>query len=301
MKTCFMIVGALLLAGCTPKKNAGPLIDIATYKLEIESWHQKRLHELQGHNGWLNVAGLFWLKEGINTFGSGRDNDIVFPEGRIAERAGTFMLKQGVVTADIPNGVLITSRGKVVDHLMVFNPDSTRNPTLSFDSLQWFIIKRDTKYGVRLRDLDSEELKTFSGIERFEVDPAFRLTATFEKTENRTIPITNILGQTAAQPSPGTLVFNLDDKEYRIDAIDEGGEDLFIIFGDATNTKETYGAGRYLYVKRPDASGSTVIDFNKAYNPPCAFTAFATCPIPPKQNVLPIPVQAGEKNYDLHN
>ena len=270
-------------------------------RAEIDAWHQKRLLELRGPQGWLNVAGLFWLKEGINSFGSDKSNDVVFPEGKIAERAGFFVLSNGVVSTDIARGAMITSKGKAVDHMVVFHPDSARNPTLSHDSLRWFIIKRDTKYGVRLRDLDSEELKTFSGIERFEVDPAFRLTATFEKTENRTIPITNILGQTTAQPSPGTLVFNLDDKEYRIDAIDEGGEDLFIIFGDATNTKETYGAGRYLYVKRPDASGNTVIDFNRAYNPPCAFTAFATCPLPPKQNVLPIPVQAGEKNYDLHN
>ena len=300
MKMRVGIFWVLLLANCTPRKSAESALDVVAYKLEIERWHQKRLQELLGPQGWLNVAGLFWLHDGINTFGSDPKNDVAFPEGKIAERAGYFKLKNGIVMVDIPIGISITIKGKPVSHITMFHPDSTKNPTLSFDSLQWFIIKRDTKYGVRLRDFTNEELRTFKGIERYEVDPALRLTARFEKTGGRTILITNILGQTTPQPSPGTLVFNLDGKEFRIDAIDEGDEDLFIIFGDASNAKETYGAGRYLYVKRPDTSGKTVIDFNKAYNPPCAFTAFATCPLPPKQNVLPVSIKAGEKNHAVH-
>lgn len=105
-------------------------------------------------------------------------------------------------------------------------------------------------------------------------------------TKTQIIPTTNILGQTTPQPSPGVLVFKIDEKEFRLDAIDEGGDDLFIIFGDVTNAVETYGAGRYLYVSRPDEAGKTIIDFNKAYNPPCAFTEYATCPLPPKQNLF---------------
>lgn len=275
-------------------------MDRAAYEMEINSWHEKRVTSLKGPQGWLNVAGLFWLKEGINTFGSDSRNDIVFPDGKIAGKAGYFLLKQGIVTVDIGPGVDVLSKEERVSHLILFHPDSSTNPTLQAGALQWFIIKRDSKYGVRLRDLESAELKKFTGIERYEIEPSWRATARFEKTEGRTIPITNVLGQTTDQSSPGTLVFNLHGKELKLDALDEGGDEYFIIFGDATNAKGTYGAGRYLYVKKPDPSGKTVIDFNKAYNPPCAFTAFATCPLPPKQNILPIAVSAGEKNYESH-
>jgi uncharacterized protein (DUF1684 family) len=117
---------------------------------------------------------------------------------------------------------------------------------------------------------------------------------------SKNIFITNILGQTNAQQSPGKLIFSIGGQQYSLDALDEGGEDLFIVFGDATSGEETYPSGRFLYVKKPDASGNTVIDFNKAINPPCAFTKYATCPLPPSQNILPIRVPAGEKNFGRH-
>ncbi|MDL5045741.1 DUF1684 domain-containing protein [Oscillatoria amoena NRMC-F 0135] len=117
---------------------------------------------------------------------------------------------------------------------------------------------------------------------------------------SRTIEITNVLGQTLQQRSVGTLLFSWKGEQYSIDAIDEGNDEFFIIFGDETNTRETYGAGRYLYVALPEEGDKVIIDFNKAYNPPCAFTEFATCPLPPKQNLLPFSVTAGEKNYGDH-
>jgi uncharacterized protein (DUF1684 family) len=168
-------------------------------------------------------------------------------------------------------------------------------------SLLWFVIKRDDQYGVRLRDHESDGVKNFHGIERYPVDVSWRIEARFEKAEpGKTIDITNILGQTTPNPCPGTLVFDIDGKEFRLDAILEGGPDLFVIFGDDTNEKETYPSGRYIYVNPPDESGKVIIDFNKSYNPPCAFTAFATCPLPPRQNVLPVRITAGEKNYAHH-
>ncbi len=304
MKFVYAAICILLITGCGSKKENGTsVIDPVAYKTEIDTWHEKRVTELKGPKGWLNIAGLYWLKEGINTFGSDPGNSIVFPEGTIPARAGFFMLKQNKVSLETAKDVEITSRGKSVKQLIAFNPDSARSaPAMNYGSLEWFVIKRDDKFGVRLRDFKNPELEKFSGIERFPVDTAWRIEATFEKADTlKTIPITNVLGQTTPQPSPGTLVFQVNGTTYRLDALDEGGDEYFIIVGDETNTRTTYGAGRYLYVARPDAEGKTIVDFNKAYNPPCAFTAFATCPLPPKQNILSVAITAGEKNYGTHH
>ncbi len=303
MKSFYSFIALLLIVGCNQKKEEGKIkIDPVAYKAEIDSWHEKRIAELKGPKGWLNIAGLFWLKDGINTFGSDASNNLVFPEGTIPARAGFFMLKQNMVTLEVAKGVEITSKEKPIKQLVAFNPDSARQaPSMRYGSLEWFIIKRDDKFGVRLRDFKNPELEHFSGVERFPVDPAWRIEAQFEKADSsKTIDITNVLGQTGPQPSPGTLVFEIAGQTYRLDALDEGGDEYFIIVGDETNTRTTYGAGRYLYVAKPDANGKTVIDFNKAYNPPCAFTAFATCPLPPKQNILAVAITAGEKNYASH-
>lgn len=298
-----VVFAAVIILSCAQKKGAETSIDPVVYKLEIDAWHEKRVDELKGPKGWLNLAGLFWLKEGINTFGGGQENDIVFPEGKISDRAGFLVLKQGVVTLSTAPGTSIVCDGQPVKtNTIVFHPDSAKAAIQEFGSLQWFTIKRDNKVGVRLRDFKSPELEKFKGIERYPASAIWRLQATFEKADSlRTIDITNILGQTTPERSPGTLVFTIDGMEYRLDALDEGDEEWFMIFGDLTNTKETYGAGRYLYVKRSGGDGKTIIDFNKSYNPPCAFTTFATCPLPPKQNILNIPVTAGEKNYMMHH
>jgi len=287
----------LLILGCNSKKSTEVTVNLPAYKSEIEQWHQKRVEDLKSTNGWLNLAGLFWLKEGVSTFGSDDSNDIVFPKDKIPSKAGIFLLQNGIVTMTTLPDVEIKSDEKPMKTGVIFHPDSTRQPKLSHGSLHWFIIKRDNQFGVRLRDMESTTVKEFHGIERYDVDPEFRTEAMLEiPTSPKKIDITNVLGQTTAQESPGTLVFAINDKEYRLDALLEG-EELFVIFGDPTNEKETYPSGRYLYAKKPGADGKTILDFNKAYNPPCAFTPFATCPLPPSQNVLPIAITAGEKNY----
>jgi len=289
---------ALIVMSCESNKR-GVVEDVVTYNTAIDDWHAKRIEELKGPSGWLNLAGLFWLNEGINTVGASPTNSIVFPEGKAPGQLGYFLLKDGKVLFETGPGITVTANAKPVSRLFAFQPDSVP-PKLRLGSLEWFIIKRDTRYGIRLRDFESLALRDFTGIERYPIDVKVHLDATFEPAVGRTIPITNVLGQTTDQPSPGTLIFELDGKEVRLDVIDEGGEDYFVIFGDATNAKETYGAGRYLYVNKPDADGHTIIDFNKAYNPPCAFTAFATCPLPPKQNILEFAIRAGEKNFSHH-
>jgi uncharacterized protein (DUF1684 family) len=300
MKRILLLAGvAAFLMSCNQtKKEEVVSIDTVAYKAEIEGWCGKRVDDLKAPTGWLNLVGLLWLDEGLNTFGSDKKNDIVFPTDKIPASAGYFTLKQNTVTLDAAKEVNITSSGQPVKSLVVFHPDSVHQPIVEFDSLRWTIIKRDDKFGVRLRDLASPDLKNFKGIDRYPVSTAWRLNAKWESAadSSRTIDITNVLGQSTAQKSPGSLVFSIDEKEYKLDVLKGNKEEYFIIFADATTGKETYGAGRFIYVKKPQ-NGETIIDFNKAYNPPCAFTSYATCPLPPKQNTLAVAISAGEKNY----
>ncbi|MBK5277605.1 MAG: DUF1684 domain-containing protein [Bacteroidia bacterium] len=295
-----LLVGLNLLTfSCnSPTVKDGAPLDVVAYKLEIEKWHEKRQVDLKAEDGWLNLVGLFWLKEGSNSFGSGNKNDIVFPAGKIPVHAGTFIVNQGIVSIEVAPATEITQRGKPLSNGIIFSPDSASNAKLEYGSLRWFIIQRDKIVGIRLRDLESEDVQKFNGIEHYPIDPAWRIEATVEPSvEPKMIDITNVLGQTTSQASQGTVVFTINETAYRLDALDGGKDELFVIFGDHTNKKETYPAGRYIYIKRPDETNRTIIDFNKAYNPPCAFTAFATCPLPPKQNILNVEIPAGEKNY----
>lgn len=272
--------------------------DDTGYVNELKAWHQKRVENLKAENGWLNLAGLFWLEEGKNTFGTDTKNNVVFPEGKSRPLVGSLTLKNGEVWVDIEPGAKVTVNNEPITSLKIFPTE--KNTVLASGSLRWFVIKRGNKYGIRLRDLESPELQHFAGINTYPIDRKWRVEAKLEPAAvDKKIAITDVLGQTSLQTSPGTLVFTVDGKEYRLDAVDSD-EQLFILFADKTSGKETYGAGRFLYAERPNQNGITVLDFNKSINPPCAFTPFATCPLPPKQNRLPIAVTAGEKNYGNH-
>ncbi|HRK55819.1 MAG TPA: DUF1684 domain-containing protein [Cyclobacteriaceae bacterium] len=300
MKYILLSIFVLILS-CSPQKEN--TIDRVTYENEINAWHANRVAtQLVGDNGWLNLAGLYWLKEGFNTFGSDPSNDVVFPEGKMVSNAGTFVVQQGKVIMEVNEGVEIMKDSIAVNHEVIHIPDSSFYPVMSYGTLEWLVIDRSGKLGVRVRDLESEAVKNFTGVERYPIDPKWRVEAKWEKYEPlKHIAITNILGQTYQSPCPGALVFTIDGVEYRLDAIDDGTEgEYYILFGDKTNETETYPSGRYMYVKYPDGDGKVIVDFNKSYNPPCAFTEFATCPLPPKQNGLDLTITAGEKNFGHH-
>lgn len=298
MKINSKIASLLLLLVSCNAVNKEEEVDVVAYEQEIDQWYQLRIEELKGDNGWLNLAGLFWLREGLNTFGSAESNDLIFPKDKIAANAGFFQVKNGVVQMNVRADVKVLSNGSEINDEIIFHPDSVKNLTHTHGDLQWFVIRRDDQVGLRLRDLKSKSISEFTGIERYEVDVTWRVKSTVEVSPTpKYIDITNVLGQTTRQLSPATLVFELKGKEYRLDALEGGKDELFIIFGDQTNEDETYPSGRYLYVKTTDKDGHTYLDFNKSYNPPCAFTPFATCPLPPAQNILPIAIKAGEKNF----
>ena len=268
-----------------------------TYQKEIDDWHAKRKEFLLSPSGWINLEGLFWLKPGRNTFGSAKTNDIVYPNQAFPKLAGYFIWEKEKVNWITNDKTITTINDMAITKTILFEEGSTP-PLVALDNFRWSIIKREDKMGVRLRNLHASALKTFKKIKHFPVSEKWRVTAHLEKASSTKLFITNVFGQTISENSPGKLLFTIQGKNYQMDALTEEDQ-LFILFGDATNGKTTYPTGRFLYAQIPDANGNTILDFNKAYNPPCAFTVYASCPLPPKQNVLPFTVEAGEKDYSI--
>ena len=283
-----------LLGACTGGMSPS---ERQVYEKTINDWHIQRVADLKKEDGWLNLSGLFWLSDGLNSFGADGTLQVVFPEKFPLAKAGFFLLQNGIVTMVTPeaNGILVS--GKPGGAVVLFHPDSSSVIVASKGDFRWNIIKRQDKYGVRLRDLASTAVEGFTGPERFPVDPDFRVEGRLVTTDTlRTILISNALGQTVPERSPGWVEFKLKGRPYSLDAL-ESGDELFFVFADATTGAETYGGGRFLYAARPGPDGLVELDFNKAIDPPCVFTPYATCPLPPEQNRLPIAVRAGEKDF----
>jgi len=297
----WLLPGFISLCGCDsprPRQKAN-----AEYLGAIQNWQQKRLTSLKSPTGWLNLAGLFWLKAGENKVGADSTNAIIFPKDRAPDFVGSFILQDSIVTFQARPGIAVTHHDSAVTAIVMRHDQQENSTSLALGTLSWTIIKRGEQFGVRLRDHQHPQLKKFEGIEAFPVDSTWRVEAAFEANHPpKLIAIPTVLNTINEEPSPGAFVFKLNGKTCRLDATGKMTDaELFVIFADQTNGRETYGAGRFLYVPTPDARGKSIIDFNKAYNPPCAFTEFATCPLPPEQNKLPVRITAGEKNYARAN
>ena len=286
-------VAALLLAAA---EVAAPLDD-AGYVKEIESWRAKREENLRSEEGWLSLVGLSWLKAGSNTVGSAKGSDIPLPASA-AGRVGTIEFSNGVTTFRAAPGSTVTHEGRAVQTMDLRADKDGKPDVLALGTIRFYVIARSGRYGVRVKDTASPTRRDFRGLHWYPVRESYRITARFVPYEPvKQIPIANILGQVDPLPSPGAAVFKLDGVWRRLDAVLEepDAKELFFIFRDRTAGKETYPAGRFLYAAMPK-DGQVVLDFNKAYSPPCAFTPFATCPLPPTQNRLGSPIEAGEKN-----
>jgi hypothetical protein len=265
----------------------------------IADWRAKRLASLTGETGWLTPIALYWLKQGENSFGRATDRAFSVDDAVLAPDTGAFVLRDSRVRYVAHAPKVMTYLGNPVASLDLV-PDSDENPTeLIAGSLHFMLIERAGHLGIRVRDSVSPNRVQFKGLQYFPVRPDWHIQARFEPyvPEHR-ISIVNILGMTEQMTSPGAIVFERDGRAWRLDAILEapGDSELFVMFSDATSGKQTYGAGRFLYVGLPNAERIEV-DFNKAFNPPCAFTDFATCPLPPQQNQLTLAIDAGELKY----
>jgi uncharacterized protein (DUF1684 family) len=250
---------------------------------EIAQWRRARASALQAEGSWLTVAGLFWLHEGANSFGKDPGSEIALPDG--PAQSGVFELRAGAVS------VMVS--GETAPRQL--QPDSA--DVVKVGRLSLFLIKRGDRIGIRLKDPENPARKEFHGLDYFPVSEAYRVTARWVAAP-REIPVLNVLGQTEPSQCPGYAEFRIGEEDLSLYPILEApdAQELFYIFRDRTSARETYPAGRFLYSALPK-DGRVVLDFNKAVNPPCAFTAYATCPLPPVENRLPVRIEAGEKKY----
>ena len=294
--------GRLPSGSSAATSTAGGAETPEAYHEEIRSYREKRIARLTSDTCWLTVAGLFWLHQGDNSFGTDPKSDFVLPAGSAPEHAGVFVHHDSVTVVRAAAGVPLTSADKPVQELRL-RADAEGDPTVvSLNDLRFLVIKRGARWAIRMRDLNSPMRREFQDIQVYPTDESYRVSARFEPyVPSKKIPIATIIGTVDTMASPGALVFELVGKTCRADLVLEvpGDTQLFLIFKDETSGEETYGAGRFLYTDLPK-DGRVTVDFNKAYNPPCAFTPYATCPLPPPQNELPLAVRAGEKNYGHH-
>lgn len=281
-------------------KHANELLH-KTHTDQIEDWKRARVRALKAEDGWLNLEGLLWLNEGVNKFGSGSKNNIVFPTGTIAPNAGELIRTGDSIWLKPATGISFEVNGKSTKSKTLLFSASNISAIINHRNLRFTIIKRGEKIGVRLRNLHSLQLKNFAGIDYFETDSSWRFKANLIKPAfKQNIIIKNALGQENSTELVGKIRFEYKGQFYTLDAISEG-DYLLIVMGDVTSGQSTYAAGRFLYILKSEAeSPNFMIDFNKAYNPPCVFTPYATCPIPPPQNILPFAITAGEKMYSNH-
>lgn len=291
-KQLLILLLAAAIASCSPPEPGLP----ENYHEDLATWKTDRDARLRSESGWVNLVGLYWLEPGENMFGSGDSGDIVFPE-TAPETIGRFLLKDSIVEFISEPDVEVLVDSAIADRAVVYDAASGIQRVMEYGRYRWFIIERAGNYGVRLRDLEHPLTKEPLGLDYFDWSEDWRVTAEYRPFDSaRTVAIQNVVGFTFEEVFEGELVFEFEGASYAL--WPSMGEDYcFIMFGDATSGDESYGAGRYLVSDPPDGNGEVVLDFNKAYNPPCAFTDFATCPLPPEANRLKVAVRAGEKAW----
>lgn len=263
------------------------LLSASTYEASIRAWQQHREQGLRSPGGWLTLVGLFDLKPGDNTIGSAKSNDFVLPKDSAPAHVGRLHMADGKIT-------FIAADGKT----RALSYDEEKPDVMHAGTVSFYVIKRGDQFFVRAKDSASSVLKKFTGTTFFPINPELHFQARFIP-DRKMISIHNVLEQTDQEESPGIVEFTYRGEQYRLRPIYEKapeGQTLFFLFKDPTNKTNTYQAGRMLNTPLP-ISGKVDLDFNHSYNPPCTFTLFATCPLPPKENTLPFPVTAGEKRY----
>lgn len=269
----------------------------ADWRERLMDWRQERAESLKARDGWLSLIGLHWLSDGLNLVGTAPDNDIILAAG--PDHVGRAVLDAGSVRFCRAAGSKVRIDGGKAS-CATMTTDAEGEPTLvRSGSVTLYVIDREGQLGLRVKDTQADTRLDFGGLDYFEPDPSWRIEAEFEPfDEPRTIDVPDVTGIVQQLPSPGRVRFEKDGRTHVLDAVRyEGDDKLFLILADRTNGDQTYGGGRYLYTPLPDADNTVTVDFNRAYNPPCVFTAHATCPLPPPQNRLDLAIEAGELMY----
>jgi len=266
----------------------------AAYQHEIDKFRAEEVKDLKSN--WLLLAGLFWLKPGANSFGTAASNAIVLPQGTAPAKAGVFELTGGEVTLKMEHGAAATIDNQPVTTAKL-QPDTEGKPTVvALGRLRMQVIKRGERVGIRLKDLQNPALRNFTSLQFYPIDTAYRITAAWVPSDGkRTVDVPNVLGDVSHETIPGEVRFTLNGQPLTLTALGgEAAKGLFFVFSDTTSKTDTYPSGRFLEADAVQ-DGKVVLDFNKAYNPPCAVTPYATCPLAPKENRLAVAIPAGEK------
>lgn len=288
---------ALMTGACSTLQSINPFADTeeSAWKDEVRNWRQARVHKLTQPDGWLTLVGLDWLREGEQTVGSAADNDIVLSGG--PARWGSVTLRDEQVHFNTAPGVDVRVDGQLVNSARLVADDEGEASIVSSGTVQFYVVRRGS-LALRVKDSTAATRTNFQGLDYFPMTMDWRVVARFEPhPPGTTLEIVNVQGQIEHWDNPGVAVFEKGGKSFRIEMVLEEGEDeLFVIIADRTSGKETYGAARFMYAPMPK-NGYTVLDFNKTYNPPCAFTVYSTCALPPPSNRMNIRVEAGELKY----
>lgn len=272
-------------------------ISVADYQQELLTQRAERAQQLLGDRSWLTLAGLFWLDTGENTIGAAPHHPVVLAGPAIPADVGVLTLEQETIRLRVDPGVTMTHNGAPIQTLLMQH-DMTGHPDyVSIDTLTFLIIKRGKRYAVRLYDTTNPARHRFPGLSWYPINPALCIVADYvPHTPPRTLNIATGSGDITPSVNPGAVQFTIDGHSCSLEAEDRGSK-LFFNFRDLTNSDTTYGAGRFLYADVP-VNGKVTLDFNQATNPYCAYTRYATCPLPPLQNQLPIRIEAGEKRFE---
>jgi hypothetical protein len=262
------------------------------YRQQVEQWRAEHQSKLTADDGWLTVVGLDWLKEGENRVGADPSSEVPLPPGSAPQRVAVITLHAGQAVLHPAPGVPLTLNGKRATVTTLREDDDI----LAINHLEFYVIRRGDRAGIRLKDNDSATRKHFQGLAWYPIDPTWRIQAKFTPwPASHSLVFHNTIGQQETEPSPGYVTFQKEGREFRLEAMVDEGK-LFFVLRDQTSGKTTYGASRFLYAEQPH-NGTVWLDFNQTENPPCAFTAYATCPLPPQQNRLALAITAGEKKY----
>ncbi|MEW5931030.1 MAG: DUF1684 domain-containing protein [Gemmatimonadota bacterium] len=286
-----------LLAACGTDGGPPPVaIDEAAYGKSLEEYRAERTEEVNGPDGWNTLVGLFWLAPGASAVGSDSAAPVRLPADRAPAALGTVFVEGDTARFVAAPGAAVTSGGAPVRALRLRSDADGAQTVLAHGSLTLRTIRRGERLALRVKDSRHPARTAFPGLRHFPADTAWRIRARFVRSERMdSVEIVNVLGMVQKQPSPGLIEFEAGGRRHTLrPVLEEGSPDLFVMFKDSTSSTDTYPAGRYLYVSPPDSLGRVLLDFNRSHNPPCAFTAFATCPLPPRENHLPLRVAAGE-------
>jgi len=292
-------LSVLLMLACACNRPAPLIQDTTSYIESVKQWQDDRLEGLKAKDGWLNLAGIYWLQEGEQSFGSDPSNDIIFPE-KAPSFIGTLTLKDERVQINVNDEAELYYENDRVQELELIYESSGAPSYITHGDFAWYIMKRHHSLAIRLRDFKSPAIEALDHIPAYPIDPDYVVEAKLQAfDEPRTITVnTPFQDYTQDYQCPGELQFKLKGEKLKLLPF-TSGEGYFIIISDETSAMETYGGGRFMYAY-PDSTGRIILDFNKAYNPPCAVTPFAACPMPPPENHLPLKIEAGEKTLEGH-